>query len=332
LATHDIVTIGASAGGIAALKRLVSMLPRDFPGAILVAQHLHRRVPSTLDHILARAGTIPVAFARDGVALEHGHVYLAPPDHHLLVEDGRLRVARGPRENRFRPSVDTLFRSAAWTYGPRVVGVVLSGTMDDGAAGLWAIRECGGTTVVQDPKDAEYTEMPTSALITLNVDHCEPLDMIAPLLERLVHEPVEAGRSAPRPAVLEWENKTMTRKQHTEPEEMSQIGKPVAFTCPACHGGLWELKEGELATYRCHVGHSFGPDSLMAAQDDDVEQALEVALRALEEQGAAARRLSERFAERVPALAERYMLQAQGLHEQARVIRGLLTNGSKRDD
>ncbi|HWC74030.1 MAG TPA: chemotaxis protein CheB [Gemmatimonadales bacterium] len=332
MATHDIVTIGASAGGIETLRRLLSMLPADLPAAIMVVQHLHPHTPSSLDQILARAGTLPVQFAQDHQRIEPGHVYLAPPDNHLLVEPARLRVVRGPRENRHRPAVDPLFRSAAWAYGPRVVGIVLSGTLDDGASGLWAVRSCGGTTIVQDPADALHAEMPTSALMTLNVDHCLPLGEIAVLLPKLARQEVNGRRPVTPPEALGLEVAVATREHDTDVEDMRKLGKPAGFTCPTCKGSLWELNEGELSVFRCHIGHAFAPDSLQAAQAEEVEVALESALRALEEQGAAARRLGDRLDEKVPALAARYDAQAAGLEDQAAVIRKLLRRGIKLHD
>lgn len=174
------------------------MLPRDLQASILVVQHLHPRFPSQLPTILERAGPLPVRFAADGERREIGHVYLAPPDNHLLLADGKLRVTHGPKENRHRPAIDVLFRSAARMYGSRVVAVVLSGTLDDGAAGLRAVKSCGGVTVVQDPKEARYAEMPTSALMTLNVDHCQPLPDIAALIVRLAREPAEPAHAVER--------------------------------------------------------------------------------------------------------------------------------------
>lgn len=332
MATRDVVTIGASAGGISTLEELISKLSKDIPASIVIAQHLHPRSPSVLDHIIQRSTTLPVKFATDGEAMHPGHVYIAPPDFHVLVEPGYLRVVRGPRENRARPAVDPLFRSAAWSYGPRVVGVVLSGTLDDGASGLWAIRSCGGITIVQDPSEALHSEMPTSALMALNVDHVAPIETIALLLEDLARTPIDGASPSNRPATLGQELAAATREKDTNVEDMNRIGKPAGFACPACQGGLWELTEGELVTYRCHIGHAYGPESLQAAQGEETERALETALRALEDQGAAARRLSTRFEQRVPALALRYETQAAGLEEQSGVIRKLLRNGRRIDD
>lgn len=324
MTTHDIITIGASAGGIQTLIQLVALLPGDLPAALMIVQHLHPRFDSNLPALLEWRGTLPAAFARDGEPINNGRVYIAPPDHHVLVEPNRLRVVRGPKENRHRPAVDPLFRSAAWAYGPRVVGVVLSGMLDDGAAGLWAVRSCGGVTVVQDPAEALHAGMPTSALMTLNVDHCLPLAGIAELLRKLSREPIDPRRRVARPVTVGVEAATVNRENDTNVEDMQQLGKPAGFACPTCHGGLWELDDGELLRYRCHVGHAFGPDSLLAEQSEDVETALESALRALEERGATARRLGERFTERAPTLAAHYAAQAEGIEQQTAVLRRVL--------
>jgi len=234
-------------------------------------------------------------------------------------------VVRGPRENRHRPAVDPLFRSAAWAYGPRVAAVILSGTLDDGVSGLWAVRSCGGTTLVQDPKEAAQSGMPMSALVALNVDHVAPVDRIATLLDELARTEFDPG-PAQRPPELGLEV-AAAEGAEMGVEGMRKLGRPSGFSCPACHGGLWELTEGELEVYRCHIGHTFGPETLQEAQSREVEFALESALRALEEQSAAARRLSERLEASIPTLGLRYEKQAGNLEEQAAVIRKLLRNG-----
>jgi two-component system, chemotaxis family, protein-glutamate methylesterase/glutaminase len=325
MATRDIVTLGASAGGIDTIQRLVSKLPHDFPAAIMIVQHLHPRTPSVLDQIIQRATTLSVRFATDGEPVTRGHIRIAPPNCHLLVEKGYLRVLRGPRENRHRPAVDPLFRSAAWSYGPRVVGVILSGTLDDGVSGLWAVRSCGGTTVVQDPEEAAESGMPRSALLALNVDHVATIDGIAALLNELARKEFDPG-PVQRPPQLGLEM-AIAEGADLDVEGMQKLGRPSGFSCPACHGGLWELTEGELEVYRCHIGHTFGPETLQEAQAREVEFALESALRALEEQSAAARRLSDRMELTIPTLALRYEKQAGNLEEQAAVIRKLLRNG-----
>src|SRR4051812_33241997 len=198
--SHDIIVIGASAGGVETLKQLVAGLPAELPAAVFVVLHVTPNGPGYLPRILEKAGPLPVCSPKDGDGIANGRIYVAPPDHHMLVEPGRLRVVRGPKENRHRPAVDPLFRSAAWAYGPRVIGVVLSGTLDDGAAGLWAIKSCGGVAVVQDPEDALFGEMPASALACVDADHVAPLEEIPLLLAELVRSPATGAHD---PAVAE---------------------------------------------------------------------------------------------------------------------------------
>src|SRR3954470_2925577 len=183
--SHDIIVIGASAGGVETLKALVRGLPAELPAAVFVVLHVAPGGPGYLPQILAKAGPLPASFPEDGEAIANGRIYVAPPDHHLLLEPGRVRVVRGPKENRHRPAADPLFRSAAWAYGPRVIGVVLSGTLDDGAAGLWAIKSCGGVAIVQDPEDALFDEMPASALASVDADHVAPLEELPLILAEL---------------------------------------------------------------------------------------------------------------------------------------------------
>jgi two-component system chemotaxis response regulator CheB len=273
-----------------------------------------------LPEIFQRATALTVITPHDGEPLTRGHVYIAPPDRHLLADDGRLRVVHGPKENRHRPAIDPLFRSVAWSYGPAAVGVVLTGTMSDGAAGLWAVQTGGGVTVVQDPADAAFPEMPTNALLTLDVDYRLPLDDIGPLLTGLVRRPVRAAVS-PRPPGLRKEIDMVIGEKDTNVHDLDGLGTPSGFTCPACHGALWELRDGELVRYRCHVGHGFSAESLLDEQNEAVEGALQSALRALEEQAAAARRLSQRFAGQAPPLKERYERQAEEHEAAAAVIR-----------
>ena len=191
MAARDIIVVGASAGGVNALATLAEGLPPDLPASVLVALHLAPGVTSILPEILARAGRLPAVHPKDGEAYEKGKIYVAPPDHHLLVREGHLRLTRGARENLHRPAIDPLFRSAALAHGPRVIGVVLTGSLDDGTAGLSAVKRCGGTAVVQDPSDASHPSMPAAALKNVAVDHSVPLSEMAALLARLAGGAVE---------------------------------------------------------------------------------------------------------------------------------------------
>jgi two-component system chemotaxis response regulator CheB len=279
--------------------------------------------------ILNRLGRLPAHHAVDGEAIEYGRIYIAPPDHHLLVESERVRVVRGPKENRARPAADPLFRSAAWAYGTRVVGVVLTGALDDGTAGLAAIKQRGGVAVAQDPEEALYPGMPGSAVENVTVDYCLPLAGIAPLLTRLASTPAPDESIYPIPEILSIETR-MARREQSKMEDVEKLGSPSAFTCPECRGTLWELKDGDLLRFRCHVGHAFSAESLMAEQSEELESALWAALRSLEENAALARRLAARAREHNHQISLiRYEDNASQIEQHADVIRQVLNNNEK---
>ncbi len=324
---HDIIVIGASAGGVEALTNLVARLPADLPAAVFIVLHIPAYGASVLPGILSRHGPLPAVHPTGGESVQNGHIYVAPPDHHLLVEkDGTVRLTRGPHENGHRPAVDTLFRSAARAYGPRVVGVVLTGTLDDGTAGLQAIKRRGGLAVVQNPEDALFASMPRCAIEGVTVDHIAPLAEIGPTLARLAHSPVPRVKEAPMPRDLEDEFKAA--EFDIKALETRREGKPSAYACPDCHGVLWEVEEDDLLRFRCRVGHAFSPESLLASQSDALEDALWAALRALEESAALAERLSERAGGRGHGLAaDRFAQQASDARARAATIRQALLGG-----
>lgn len=321
---HDLIVIGASSGGVEALLALLPALPADLPASVCVVVHTAPEGPGRLPQILARHAALPVLHATDGLALERGKIYIAPPDRHLLVEDGVLRVARGPRENRHRPAVDPLFRSAAIAYGPRVVGVVLSGALSDGTAGLRAIKRLGGIAVVQDPDEALFPSMPTHALRHVAVDHRLALAQIAPLLTRLAIEPTMRGEYTVPPE-LELEHQ-YARAERVTPERNGALGVPTALTCPECHGPLWEIKDGDLIRYRCRTGHAFSGDSMLEAQAEALEEALWLAINTLEEQALTAERLAEEANERRHHhVAARFRERAGESRRRAAVIRRVIS-------
>jgi len=233
MANRDILAIGTSAGGVDALLRLAGGLPADLPASVLVTIHLSRHFVSALDQVLSDAGPLPARFAKDGEPLRKRQIYLAPPDRHLLVEDDRLHLGRGPRENNSRPSIDAMLRSAAVCCGGRTVGVVLTGTLGDGASGLWAVRQCGGLTVVQDPHDAAFAEMPQTALEKARPDHVVSLDDMPRLLSGLVHQP--AGETVEAPSSLRYET-GIARKGGLAMDDMDRIARRSVLACPDCHG------------------------------------------------------------------------------------------------
>lgn len=318
MAGHDIIAIGASAGGVEALSRVVSELPADLPAVVFVVLHLGSG-PSALPEILTRSGSLPVGHPVPGEPIRRGRIYVAPPDRHLVLEDGHLLLPRGAKENGHRPAVDVLFRSAAQAYGPRVVGVVLTGNLDDGTAGLLAIKELGGIAVVQDPAGADYPGMPQSACENVPVDHVLPLAEIAPLLVRLAHEPAVDDPPGGR------ERSSRVAEELLGESGQDLQGAPSGFTCPDCGGALWETQDGELVRYRCRTGHAYSPESLMAEQSSGVDSAIWAAFRSLEENADLARRMADRMHEKgLTRAAERYRGQAEEAERHAATLRSIV--------
>lgn len=312
-APRDLVVIGASAGGVETLRTVVSGLPPDLPAAVCVVLHLSPASPSALAHILARAGRLPCRTAAHGDPLRPGEILVAPPDHHLLVADGHVLLSVGPRENGHRPSVDTLFRSAAEARNGTVLGVVLSGTRDDGTVGLAAIHERGGATLVQDPEEALYPGMPASALAHVEVDAVAPADQVAQAIVALVR-----GNPLP-PGVTHPASKAKATVQ----------GGALTTICPECGGVLSEHDAGGLAEWRCRVGHRYSAHALADAQSRDVEAALWTAVRALEDR----RLLLERMAAQLEQRGHRnagasFRRRAQQAGEEARAVRAVLASAA----
>jgi two-component system chemotaxis response regulator CheB len=301
---HDIIVIGASAGGVEALVQVVQRLPADLPASVFIVLHVPPHSRSVLPLILQRKTSLPVEHAKDNQAFEPGRIYVASPDNHLLVKRGTVRVVRGPHENSSRPAVDPLFRTAARAYGPRVIGVVLSGALDDGTAGLLAIKRRGGIAIVQDPDEALYSGMPGSAVDNVAVDHVLALADIGETLARLAKEP--AIEQTTEQEDIPMSNGDDELEMEADIAEMNpgamhatdRPGNPSVFACPHCHGSLFELRDGQLTRFRCRTGHAYSPESLLAAQSDGVEGALWTALRALEEKAALLQRMLERGRER----------------------------------
>ena len=279
---HDIVVIGSSAGGLAALSGLASRLPGNLQAAVFMVWHISPYQRSILPEVLNRAGTLPAAHAVDREPIACGKIYVAPPDYHLVLEAGHVRLTKGPKENRFRPAVDTLFRSAAYAFGARVIGIVLSGALDDGTAGLWAIKDRGGIAVVQDPEEAEQASMPLSARQNVRVDYCLGIAQIAEILPGLVEEPALAKSAHPAADALRIETRVALEENAPEHNVM-RLGAPSIFTCPDCRGVLVQVDDGSPSRFRCHTRHAFSARSLLAGMNESAESALWNTLRVLEE-------------------------------------------------
>jgi len=319
---HDIIVIGASVGGVEALSNLVSQFPEDLPATIFIVQHIIPTATGQLAQVLSRVGPLPATMAQDCESFESGHIYVAPPDHHLLVKQGYLRVTRGLRENRFRPAIDPLFRSAAVAYGTRVVGVVLTGLLNDGTSGLLAIKRCGGIAIVQDPTDALHPDMPLSALENVEVDYCVPVLKMGALLCRLSQEPATATPPIPDELRLEVD---IVENPAVSTNGAVQLGEPAALSCPECGGPLWKLHDEKLNRYRCTIGHAFTTASLLEGQSEAIEYALWAAVRTMEERVRILMSLVHGRREHGQSrTADSFQTQAEELKKYAQQIRKIL--------
>ena len=311
--------MGASAGGVDALSKIVSELAPNLPACFLIV--LHTSAYSALPAILGRVSRLKVEHAQDGQPLRPGQILIAPPDRHLVLNGEHVVLSRGPKQNNVRPAIDPLFRSAARAFGPRVIAVILSGTLDDGSAGFVAIKKGGGVCVVQSPEDAAYPEMPSNALAAVKVDHVLPADAIGPKLNQLL-EDTEIAR-------MKKSNREARSKRIAEPEKINPNAIPkgdiTMLTCPECGGTLWERREGNLLRFVCHTGHEFATGSLAEAQNNTVESALWVALRTLKERAMFVQRMAAeagrngRHHTRV-----RYQAEEAELEQRTRLIRQVL--------
>ena len=305
-ANRDIIVIGASAGGVEALQEVVRRFPADLPAAVFVTMHIAPRSKSCLPEILSRVGVLPAAHAQDGAPVEHGNIYVAPPDHHLAIERGHMHLTCGPKEQHHRPCINVTFRTAALAYGERVIGVILSGELDDGTAGFWEIERRGGITVVQNPEEAAFPSMPLSALREIEVDHTVSAADMAPLLYRLVRE-----------------EEKVPAQHHVQGGHTHMDGQLTDLTCPDCRGTIWEVRRGNSKDYRCRVGHAFSAKTMLAEHFAAQEKALYAAIVALQEGASLANRLADQFD---PDFSDRLRQEARERESQAETLRQLLDN------
>jgi two-component system chemotaxis response regulator CheB len=314
-----VIGVAASAGGVEALRRLVGALPSGLDVAVCVVLHIPATGRSLLAPILERDSALKTVLAEDGMRLRAGTIYVAPADHHLLVRADAIELSRGPKENGVRPAADPMFRSLARSWGDAAIAVVLSGALDDGAAGALAVAQAGGRVVVQEPADALVPGMPKATISVTTPDAVVPIDEIGETLRRLVGAPVpNPGRESPVHAA-------------PDPDEMERgpnrpEGPASGFTCPECSGAIWEIREGELVRYRCRVGHTYSEDAMVEAQGNAVEAALWAALEVLEERGELLRRIADRM-EQLPKSERRFREGAREADERASVLRRVLAMG-----
>jgi len=316
-----IIVIGASAGGFEALKTIVKGLPPDFDASIFIVWHISPNAPSILPQVLNKFNTIYAAQAYNGEEIKPNRIYVAPPDHHMLVEDGKIRITHGPKENRFRPAVDPLFRSAAYAYGNRVIGVILSGALDDGTAGLWTVKHYGGIAIVQNPMDAEVPSMPENAMRVVNIDHSIGVSELPALLVRLSKEPVNENVNVMKDEQTKREIEIAAEESALQ-KNILNFGVLSPFTCPECHGVLSRLQNDNIIRYRCHTGHAYSVDALMAALTEKIEDSLYNAIRAMDESVMLLNHLGDHYAEaNQPKLAALYFKKAKEAYDRSQPVR-----------
>jgi two-component system chemotaxis response regulator CheB len=322
LARQDLVVIGASAGGIEALKQVVERLPRDLPAAVVAVLHLPAGGTSVLPSIVDRAGPLRARPVADGVELEPGTIYVAIPDCHVEVDDGRLRVQGGPRENGHRPAIDPLFRTAAQARDGRTLGVILSGALDDGARGLRAIKANGGMTIVQDPETALHPGMPRSAIRYVAPDRVLTPQQIASAIVAFANGASEKGHNGSRTV-------EMSEKAQVEEQTSPQPGEETGLTCPDCGGAIYQQNEGDVVAFRCRVGHQYGADAFLIEQSKTVENSLWAGLRLLEERAVLMRRLADKY-ESQQRTSRRFREKADELEDHATKLTHLLRDVTSR--
>ncbi|HEX8561763.1 MAG TPA: chemotaxis protein CheB [Flavobacterium sp.] len=326
---HRIIVIGASAGGFEAIKNIISDLPSDFTSPIFIVWHMSPDIHGIMPTVLNKLNRMYAAHAYDNEPITSNRIYVAPPDHHLLIESGHVRLTRGPKENHFRPAVDPLFRSAAYTYRNRVIGVVLTGGLDDGTSGLWRIKYNGGIAVVQDPDDAEVPSMPENALREVDVDHCVPLAEIGALLNTLTkqdlpgnHKPMNDEQTKVEIGIAAGDSKY--------DRGSLKIGELSPFTCPECQGVLSKITEGELTRFRCHTGHAFSVDTLLSIITEKIESNLYTALSGIEESMLLLNHIGDHLAEiNHPKLAALYFKKAKDAEGRANMMRNTVMGNER---
>lgn len=322
-----IVVIGTSAGGLESLKSLLGAIPPEFSAPILIVMHTSSNSISHLAEILQRNSHLTITTASNEQKMEKGTVYIAPSNNHMVVEEGLLRLEHGPKINHCRPAIDPLFYSVAFHYGSCAIGIILSGLLDDGSAGLLAIKRNHGIAIVQDLDEAPYPDMPSNALRNAKADYCLPTVEIAELLIQLVKKPLPDEGCIRANSQFNDEIKMNLTKYGIPEEEMNKIGSPSVFACPECHGVLWELKDDEMLRFRCRVGHALSSESLVEVLNEGVEAALWEALRVLEEKQNLLKRIGERISESEGN--EYYKSKAKDYDQSIGVLRSLLINNRK---
>jgi two-component system chemotaxis response regulator CheB len=323
-----IITIGASAGGLNAMTEVVAQLTEQINAAVFIVLHLSKvGLGDFLIHRLQKYTDYNCKIARDGEEIESHHIYIAPPDEHLLLIENKMVIGHGPAENRWRPSIDVLFRSAAAAYGNRVIGIVLTGFLNDGTSGMSAIKRSGGHCIVQDPNEAEYPDMPLSVLENMEVDYCVSLRKIGEAIEAITKSEVSPENIIPEEVMKEAE---IAGRAVTKIENVAEVGQKSLYACPDCGGGLWNVDTEAIRRYRCHIGHSYTENDLLAKQTESIEATLWVALRMMEERRTLLIRISQNEASKgLTRLGLSHKQRAADLEEHIEKLKELLYSAKK---
>lgn len=322
MAKRDILVVGASAGGVSVLKQLVKSFPKDFSASVFIVLHVPPFSPSKLPDILSSESALEAIHPKDTEKVEQGKIYVACPDHHLILEDDNVLVKKGPKENRFRPSIDALFRSAAYTYKERVIGVVLSGALDDGTSGLWTVKRMGGIAICQDPEEAAFPEMSLSVQKFVEADYILPISEMGAVFNKLVSEDSAEEQEVPQEELdrLALEIKIATSDNAFE-RGIMEMGEVSPFTCPSCNGALIRMKEDVRVRYRCHTGHAFTASALLAGISKSVEEILWQAMRGLEETSMLLRNIGDEIKEAGnDDVAGNFLQKAEETADKARTV------------
>jgi two-component system chemotaxis response regulator CheB len=327
---RNIIVMGASAGGMEAIKNVIAGLPADLDAAIFIVWHISPETTGILPNVLNKLTGLKATNAKDLDEIKMRHIYVAPPDRHLLLEHDHIRVTRGPKENRFRPAVDPLFRSAAYHFGRQVIGVVLSGALDDGTSGLWTIKERGGITIVQHPDDAIVADMPLNALKQVHVDYTLPAAEIGPVLAELSSEQIKEMKYLNTEENKKTEMEVRIALQENPEHPVFNLGELSPFSCPECKGVMGIIKDGNNVRYRCHTGHAFTADSLLSAITDKTENTLWNVVREMQETVMLLNHIGDHYAEsNQPHEAAQYFQKAKETLEHSKHIRKLLETHEK---
>jgi len=322
--TRNIIVIGASTGGFEVLQKIIAKLPPDFAASIFIVWHMSADVKGILPHVLNKLNTIKASNAVDGETIQPNHIYVAPPDFHMLIEDGLIRVTRGPKENLFRPAVDPLFRSAAQAYGKRVIGIILSGGLDDGTSGLWQIKAAGGIAIVQNPEDAVNPSMPESALRGVKVDYCLSVDDLPAQLVKLSNEKVVTDREKHVNDRARVEIDIAAEGNALE-DRSPILGNLSPYSCPECHGVLSKIMEDSIIRFRCHTGHAYSASTLLLAICQKTEDSLYEVIRGMDETIFLLNHMGDHYSDaNVPKLAAAYFKAANSTMQQSKVVRNLV--------